>query len=75
MAEKAIRDHNYLMDYNLKRGLEEGQKKGMERGAKAIIEICQEDSRSREETASRLIKRLSLSPEAAEAYLKKYWKV
>lgn len=89
--EKAIRDHNYLMDYNLKRGLEEGRKKGMElgikqgieqgvgqgmeRGAKAIIEICQEDFRSREETASRLIKRLSLSPEAAEAYLKKYWKV
>ena len=97
--EKAIRDHNYLMNYNLKRGLEEGQKKGMELGlkegreqglqqglqqgvqqtleqsAKAFIEMCQDDSHSREETASRLIRRLSLSPETAEEYLEKYWKV
>ncbi len=85
--EKAIRDHNYLMDYNLKRGREEGQKKGMElgikqgieqgieQGAKALIEMCLEDSRSREETSSRLIRRLCLSPETAEEYLKKYWMV
>ncbi len=97
--EKAIRDHNYLMNYNLKRGLEEGQKKGMELGlkegreqglqqglqqgvqqtleqsAKAFIEMCQDDSHSREETASRLIRRLSLSPETTETYLEKYWKV
>lgn len=77
--EKAIRDHNYLMDYNLKRGQEEGRKtgikQGLEQGAKAFIEMCQEDSRSREETCSRLIKHLSLSPQTAEDYLKKYWKV
>ena len=68
--EKAIRDHNYLMDYNLKRGLKEGR----EQSTKAFIEMCQNDSHSREETASRLIHWLSLSPKAAEKYLEKYWK-
>ena len=83
--EKAIRDYNYLMDYNLKKGLEagmekgikagmekgikegrekglkegrkegriEGMEEGLEQGAKALIEMCQEDSYSREETSSR----------------------
>lgn len=89
--EKAIRDHNYLMEYNLKRGLEQGielgrkegreqgvqqgLQQGLEQGAKAFIEMCQDDFYSREETASRLVRRLSLSPEAAEEYLKKYWNV
>lgn len=73
--EKAIRDHNYLMEYNLKRGLEQGLQQGLERSAKAFIEMCQDDSYSREETASRLVRRLSLSPETAEEYLKKYWNV
>lgn len=85
--EKAIRDHNYLMEYNLKRGLEQGielgrkegreqgLQQGLERSAKAFIEMCQDDSYSREETTSRLVRRLSLSPEAAEEYLKKYWNI
>ena len=95
--EKAIRDYNYLMDYNLKKGLEagmekgikegriegrkegrkegriEGMEEGLEQGAKALIEMCQEDSYSREETSSRLVHRLSVSRERAEEYLKKYW--
>lgn len=32
--EKAIRDHMYLMNYNLKKGLEEGRKEGLEEGRK-----------------------------------------
>ena len=92
--EKAIRDHNYLMNYNLKRGLEEGReqglqqglkqgleqgvqqglKQGLEQSTKAFIEMCQDDSYSKEETISRLVRRLSLSPEAAKEYLEKYWK-
>lgn len=77
--EKAIRDHNYLMDYNLKRGLEQGFQQGFQQGleqsAKAFIEMYQDDSYSREETASRLARMLSLSTEAAEEYLEKYWNV
>ena len=85
--EKAIRDHNYLMEYNLKRGLEqgielgrkEGQEQGFQQGleqsVKAFIKMYQDDSYSREETASRLARMLSLSPEAAEEYLEKYWNV
>ena len=91
--EKAIRDHQYLMNMNLKLGLKkgeelglkkgeelglkkgrkEGRKEGLEQGARALIEICQESDFSREETMSRLMQKLSLSPETAEGYMEKYW--
>ncbi|MCI9251620.1 MAG: Rpn family recombination-promoting nuclease/putative transposase [Lachnospiraceae bacterium] len=67
--EKAIRDHNYLMDYNLELGI----KKGLDQGAKALIETCRDYSCSREEAFSRLVEKLSLSSEEAEEYLEKYW--
>lgn len=67
--EKAIRDHNYLMDYNMELGV----KKGLDQGAKALIETCQDYSVSREEAFSRLVRKLSLSEEEAEEYLNKYW--
>ncbi len=60
--EKAIRDHNYLMDYNLELGI----KKGLDQGAKALIETCRDYSCSREEAFSRLVEKLSLSSEEAE---------
>ena len=79
--EKAIRDHNYLMKYNLelgmKKGMEEGRKKGLEagieQGAKALIEICQDNSVSKESALASLIEKLSISKEEAERYLEKYW--
>ncbi len=69
--EKAIRDHTYLMNYNLKKGVEEGR----EEVIKGFIKVCQEDSYSKEKTASRLIRMLDLSQKAAEEYVEKYWKV
>ncbi len=56
----------------LEKGLEEGLEKGLEQGVKVFIELCQ-DTFSREETAVRLIRKLSLSSESAEEYLEKYW--
>ena len=73
--EKAIRDHTYLMNYNLKKGVEEGKKTGREEVIKGFIKVCQEDSYSKEKTASRLIRMLDLSQKAAEEYVEKYWKV
>ncbi|MCI8557584.1 MAG: hypothetical protein HFI19_07440 [Lachnospiraceae bacterium] len=93
--EKAIRDHNYLMKYNLelgmKKGMEEGRKKGLEegleegkkegrregieQGAKALIEICQSSSFSKEDTLTGLIEKLSISKDEAEQYLKRYWRL
>jgi predicted transposase/invertase (TIGR01784 family) len=67
--EKAIRDHNYLMKYNL----ELGMKAGIEQGAKALIEICQDNSVSKESALASLIEKLSISKEEAERYLEKYW--
>lgn len=88
--EKAIRDHQYLMNTNLKLGLkrgeeqglkkglkkgrEEGRREGLEQGAGALVELCQESGFSREETLARLMQKLSLSPETAKGYLEKYWK-
>lgn len=76
--EKAVRDHNYLMSYNLELGRKEGKLEGREEGRiegiKAFIEIYQEDAFSREETADRLIKKFSLTSEKAQELLEKYWK-
>ncbi len=71
--EKAIRDHTYLMNYNLQKGLEEGRKEGMEQGIKALVKFCREYACTREETCSRLIQNFSISLEEAEEYLEKYW--
>lgn len=81
--EKAIRDHMYLMNYNLKKGLEEGREEGrkegleegLERGVKALIKMCREYSGTREETCSRLMQDFSISSEEAETYLEKYWPI
>ncbi len=71
--EKAILDHMYLMEYHMDLGLKRGREEALEQGAKALIEICREASRSREETFSSLVQKLSLTRETAEEYLEKYW--
>ena len=85
--EKAIRDHSYLMNYNLKKGLEEGReegrkegreegrKEGVEQGIKAFIEICRENNMLREAAFSKLMEKFSLSSESAKEYLEKYWEI
>lgn len=81
--EKAIRDHAYLMNYNLKKGLEEGReegrkegrKEGVEQGIKAFIEICRENNMLREAVSFKLMEKFSLSSESAKEYLEKYWEI
>lgn len=85
--EKAIRDHSYLMNYNLKKGLEEGReegrkegreegrKEGVEQGIKAFIEICRENNMLREAVSFKLMEKFSLSSESAKEYLEKYWEI
>lgn len=78
--EKAIRDHNYLMNYNLQKGLEEGRREGreegrqegLEQGIKAFIRLCQKEAYEREKICSQLIQSFSISREEAEEYLEKY---
>ena len=75
--EKAVLDHNYLMNYNLELGRKEGIKRGLKEGRiesiKTFIEIYQEDKFSKEETAARLIQKFCLSPKEAQEFLEKYW--
>lgn len=71
--EKAIRDHTYLMNYNLKKGREEGKKEGLEQGMKAFIEICQENALPRETVFDKLAEKFSLSSEEADKFMEKYW--
>lgn len=79
--EKAIRDHTYLMNYNLKKGREEGRKEGLEigmkegleQGMKAFIEICQENALPRENVFDKLAEKFSLSSEEADKFMEKYW--
>lgn len=54
--------------------LAEGWREGLEQGVKALIELCQESSFSRDETLTRLVQKLSLSPETAKSCLEKYWR-
>jgi hypothetical protein len=42
--------------------------------AQDLIETCADFGASREDTLQRLIKKLSLSPDEAEAFMQKYWK-
>lgn len=74
--EKALRDYNYLMQSNLKAGLEKGRAQGLAEGrVQGIIEILQEEGVSYEETEARLMQKFSISKEEAVKCLKKYWKI
>lgn len=54
--------------------LKEREAKGEARGIKTLIETCSELGATRPDTLKRLMNKLSLSEEAAEDYMKKYWK-
>ena len=50
-----------------------GIEKGKSVGIKALIETCKELGESREETESRIILKLALSPEEAANYMNCHW--
>ena len=60
---------------NLGEGLvEEAYEEGMEEGIRVLIETCQELGISKEETVSKIEEKSSLSSEAIEELMEKYWK-
>ncbi|MEY8295475.1 MAG: hypothetical protein ACLRJC_02270 [Emergencia timonensis] len=52
---------------------EKGIEKGIEKGAASLIETCKELGLSRAETAEKLVDKLTLSEDTAEAYLIEFW--
>ena len=63
---------------NVRKGMEKGivvgEKRGMETGIRAMVEMCQEDGRSLDSTSVRIKEKFSMSPEDAIRYVKKFWK-
>ena len=61
------------IEKGIEQGIEKGIEQGMEKGIKALVETCQELHISRNETATRLMKKFSLQEDAVEMHLGKYW--
>ena len=57
----------------IERGIEQGIEQGMEQGVAALIEICRELGVTRASACVKVMQKLSLSGEKAEAYIDKYW--
>lgn len=53
--------------------IERGRQEGIEQGIKALVETSVEFGSTKEETINRIIKKMCISNEAAELYVKKYW--
>ena len=80
--EKAIRDHNYLMQANLEQGLKQGMERGLKQGRKegerigiiiGIIETLRELGASREDAVRKIIRKFDISEEEARQTVEKYW--
>lgn len=57
----------------INRGRIEGMKSGIEQGIKALIETSIEFGSTQAETLDRIIQKMQISYDAANAYVKKYW--
>ncbi len=72
--ELHIRDEkNISYEEGHEDGRMEGIEEGIERGILALIETLQELSLPRDQAAAKLAEKFSLTAEAAESYLKRYW--
>ena len=54
-------------------GVEEGREAGREEGIKALVETCRDLGVSRENTASQLMTRYSMTQEIAVKNVDQYW--
>ena len=59
---------------NVRKGIVVGEKRGIETGIRAMVEMCQEDGRSLDSTSVRIKEKFSISPEDAARYVKRFWK-
>lgn len=54
-------------------GIEKGKSEGIKEGIKALVEICKELGASKEEAESRIVLKLTVSPDEAKNYVNQYW--
>lgn len=55
------------------KGIKQGIEKGYEQGIKALIETCMDFGISSADTLNKIKQKFSLTEEAAQEYLNKYW--
>jgi len=68
--QKAIMDHDYLMQYSR----EEGMRIGMENGMKAgMVETCKELGVSKEKTVEKLMQKFAMQKTEATCFVEEYW--
>ena len=88
--EDAIRDYNWQMKTNFRRGVREGMERGiaqgmergmaqgMERGVmqglQILIETLKDLEQTEEEVCQKIMERYDLKLEEAQNYIKKFWK-
>ena len=52
---------------------QEGVEEGIEKGAKALIETCQEFGLSQKAVIEKIVQKFAVEAEAAERYVTRYW--
>ncbi len=68
--EKAIRDHHQFLSEAERRGIEIGEKQGIEQGILGAIAICREIGLSEIDISKKLQEKYRISSETADTYLK-----
>ncbi len=68
--EKAIRDHHQFLSEAERRGIEIGEKQGIEQGIFGAIAICREIGLSEIDISKKLQEKYRISSETADTYLK-----
>ena len=63
-----------ILEEGIERGMERGMERGIQQGIQILIDTCRELGVSREVTLNKVETKFSLSKEAAESYLDRYWK-
>lgn len=66
---------SYMKSWELEQIYKEtGRQEGIKEGIKALVETCEEIGISQEETLQKIQQKFSLSQDAAQEYIKEYWK-
>ena len=72
--EDAIRDYNWQMKTNFRRGVREGMERGVIQGLQILIETLKDMGQTEEEVCQKIMERYDLKLEEAQNYIKMFWK-
>ena len=72
--EDAIRDYNWQMKTNFRRGVREGMERGVMQGLQILIETLKDMGQTEEEVCQKIMERYDLKLEEAQNYIKMFWK-